>query len=56
MLGFYFISRLEGVQSFLKENVPDINQIYTWAFVVQVVGIFLVALAEEGIHYLKTRC
>lgn len=55
MLGFYLISRLDCVQSFLKENVPNIDVIYTWAFYVQVFGIFLVALAEEGIYYLKTR-
>lgn len=55
MLGFYLISRLGWVQSFLKEKVPNIDQIYTLAFGIQVVGIFLVALAEEGIYYLKTR-
>lgn len=53
MLGFYLVSRLDWAQSFLKEKVPNINQIYTWVLLVQVVGIFLVALAEEGIYYLR---
>lgn len=53
MLGFYLVSRLDWAQSFLKENVPNINQIYTWALLVQVVGVFLLALLEEGIYYLR---
>lgn len=53
MLGFYLVSRFDWAQSFLKEKAPNINQIYTWAFLVQVVGVFLVALAEEGIYYLR---
>lgn len=53
LLGFYLVSRLDWAQSFLEENVPNINQVYTWALLVQVVGIFLVALAEEGIYYLR---
>lgn len=53
MLGFYLASRLNWVQSFLRKRIPDIDQIYTWAFVVQVVGIFLVALLEEGIYHLR---
>lgn len=55
MLSFYLVSRFDWAQSFLKEKIPDIDRIYTWAFVVQVVGIFLVALAEEGVYYLRSR-
>lgn len=55
MLGFYLVSRLDCVQFFLIENIPDIDVIYTWALAIQSFGIFPVALAEEGIYYLKTR-
>ena len=53
MLGLYLVSRLDWAQVFLKEKVPNINEIYTWALLTQVVGVFLVALLEEGIYYLR---
>lgn len=52
MLSFFLISRVSWMQTYLKEKIPNINLIYTRAFWVQTVGLFLIALAEEGVYYL----
>ena len=52
LYGFFLLSRLDSVQAFLARSVPNINQIYTWAVYCQLVGLFLIALIEEGVYYL----
>lgn len=53
LYGFFLLSRLDGMQSFLAKVIPDINQIYTWAIYSQMIGLFLIAMIEEGVYYLR---
>ena len=55
MLGLFLLSRFGWMQSFLIQNFPNANQVYTWALEIQIFGLFLVAMGEEGIYYLRTR-
>ncbi len=53
ILSFYLATRLRVVYDFVFQRIPNLDVIYTGVVHANLFGLFLIAMAEELIYYLR---